>query len=93
MLTQNIIQAWKDEDFRESLLPADRSSLPENPAGLVELPDDELRKVTGADAEPDAITTLICVLTLACITAAFSCYPTCNKTLVGTCPWFTAGCC
>lgn len=36
------IQAWKDEDFRLSLTEAERASLPEHPAGIVELTDEAL---------------------------------------------------
>jgi mersacidin/lichenicidin family type 2 lantibiotic len=47
MLLEHIIRAWKDEDFRNSLSAKERALLPENPAGLVELEDTELRAVGG----------------------------------------------
>lgn len=47
MSHEHIIRAWKDEDFRNSLSDAERSLLPEHPAGLVELTDTELRAVGG----------------------------------------------
>jgi mersacidin/lichenicidin family type 2 lantibiotic len=34
----DIIRAWKDEDYRETLTDAE---LPEHPAGIVELDDEE----------------------------------------------------
>jgi mersacidin/lichenicidin family type 2 lantibiotic len=42
-----IIRAWKDEDYRLSLTDEDRTGLPENPAGLVELPDADLNHAAG----------------------------------------------
>jgi mersacidin/lichenicidin family type 2 lantibiotic len=47
MSHQNIIRAWKNEEYRNSLSDAERAQLPENPAGLIELPDEELDAVAG----------------------------------------------
>ncbi len=47
MSKANIIRAWKDEEYRNSLSAAQRAQLPANPAGVVELPEDELQKVSG----------------------------------------------
>ena len=35
----DIIRAWKDEEYRNSLSEAERNALPEHPAGLVEISD------------------------------------------------------
>jgi mersacidin/lichenicidin family type 2 lantibiotic len=43
----NIIRAWKDEAYRNSLSEAERAALPENPAGILELADTELADVNG----------------------------------------------
>ena len=43
----NIIRAWKDEAYRQSLTPEERALLPENPAGLVDLNDPHLLGVDG----------------------------------------------
>jgi mersacidin/lichenicidin family type 2 lantibiotic len=43
----NIIRAWKDEAYRNSLSDAERASLPENPAGVLELADTDLADVNG----------------------------------------------
>jgi mersacidin/lichenicidin family type 2 lantibiotic len=43
----DVIRAWKDEDFRSGLTDAQRASLPEHPAGLIELGDAELDGVAG----------------------------------------------
>lgn len=38
----HIIRAWKDEDYRNRLSEDERRRLPENPAGLIDLTDDEM---------------------------------------------------
>lgn len=43
----DIIRAWKDEEFRNSLSESERQSLPSNPAGLLELTDEVLDEVGG----------------------------------------------
>jgi mersacidin/lichenicidin family type 2 lantibiotic len=37
MSRQNIIRAWKDEEYRQSLSATEKETLPPNPAGLPEL--------------------------------------------------------
>ncbi len=51
---KDIVRAWKDADYRESLSAEDRAALPNHPAGLVDLSDAELESVLGAafDLEP-----------------------------------------
>jgi mersacidin/lichenicidin family type 2 lantibiotic len=49
MSHQDIIRAWKDEEYRNSLSESERAQLPENPAGLIELPDSELEAVAGGN--------------------------------------------
>jgi mersacidin/lichenicidin family type 2 lantibiotic len=44
---QEIIRAWKDKDYRNGLSEVQRDQLPEHPAGLSELTDEELDLVTG----------------------------------------------
>ena len=47
-LTVNeIIRAWKDKQFRDSLNEEQRAQLPANPAGLVEIDDEQLIQVAG----------------------------------------------
>jgi mersacidin/lichenicidin family type 2 lantibiotic len=43
----DIIRAWKDAEYRNSLTQEQREALPENPAGIVDLSSAELSKVTG----------------------------------------------
>jgi mersacidin/lichenicidin family type 2 lantibiotic len=47
MSHENIIRAWKDEKFRNSLNEKERALLPESPVGLIELTEAELGAVTG----------------------------------------------
>ena len=43
----DIIRAWKDEEYRNSLSEAERAALPPNPAGLITLTDEDLGTVAG----------------------------------------------
>ncbi|MBV6622466.1 MAG: mersacidin/lichenicidin family type 2 lantibiotic [Rivularia sp. (in: Bacteria)] len=43
----DIIRAWKDEEYRNSLSEEQLSQLPENPAGLVELSNSDMESITG----------------------------------------------
>jgi len=43
----DIIRAWKDEDYRASLSAEQLSLLPENPAGLIELSDEDMSSLSG----------------------------------------------
>ncbi len=45
----DIIRAWKDEEYRNSLSEEQRSQLPENPAGMIELSDEDMGSVVGGD--------------------------------------------
>lgn len=47
MSTKNIIRAWKDEAYRNSLSQEELAQLPANPVGLIELDDAELEIVAG----------------------------------------------
>jgi len=45
---KDIVRAWKDAEYRESLSAEERAALPNHPAGLVDLSDAELESVRGA---------------------------------------------
>ncbi|MCI0392490.1 MAG: mersacidin/lichenicidin family type 2 lantibiotic [Acidobacteria bacterium] len=47
MTNQEIIRSWKDEDYLLNLCSRERAFLPENPAGLTELTDQDLLDVDG----------------------------------------------
>ena len=55
MSNQDIIRAWKDEDYRLSLSEAERALLPEHPAGLIELAGAEMDRVEGGVGRTTAI--------------------------------------
>lgn len=43
----NVVRAWRDREYRESLSSEARAALPENPAGIVSVDDDALRSIAG----------------------------------------------
>ena len=47
MTREQIIRAWKDEEYRNSLSPAQRARIPANPAGFVDLADEEMQAAVG----------------------------------------------
>ena len=47
LTVSEIIRAWKDKNFRDSLSEEQRAQLPSNPAGLVEIDDEQLIQVAG----------------------------------------------
>ena len=47
MSTRNIIKAWKNPAYRNSLSAAERAALPANPAGSIEISDEDLGKIAG----------------------------------------------
>jgi mersacidin/lichenicidin family type 2 lantibiotic len=44
----DIVRAWKDEEYRNSLSSEEQAMLPANPAGSLELSDADLETVHGA---------------------------------------------
>jgi mersacidin/lichenicidin family type 2 lantibiotic len=47
MSYNEIIRAWKDEDFRGELTEEQQSQLPENPAGVIDLSVEDMEHVAG----------------------------------------------
>lgn len=71
MTKLEIIRAWKDEEYRSSLSESDRALLPQDPAGVVELSDLDLRGAEGGTLTV-TMTMPICdtnMYTMSCITA------------------------
>ncbi|MDJ0570861.1 MAG: mersacidin/lichenicidin family type 2 lantibiotic [Pleurocapsa sp. MO_192.B19] len=54
MSQQDIIRAWKDEKFRNSLSEDQRSQLPENPAGILDMSDESLETIFGGAVKTGA---------------------------------------
>jgi mersacidin/lichenicidin family type 2 lantibiotic len=46
----DLVRAWKDPAYRDSLVAADVADLPAHPSGLVELSDSDLKVASGAQA-------------------------------------------
>ena len=46
----DIIRAWKDEEYRHSLSAEQQEQLPANPAGLIELNDEDMSSVSGGSS-------------------------------------------
>jgi mersacidin/lichenicidin family type 2 lantibiotic len=51
MASKDVIRAWKDPVYRSTLGARELAKLPSNPAGLVNLSDDQLRAATGFGME------------------------------------------
>jgi mersacidin/lichenicidin family type 2 lantibiotic len=47
MSKNDVIRAWKDPNYRKSLSAAEQAALPPNPAGAIELTDEEAASVAG----------------------------------------------
>jgi mersacidin/lichenicidin family type 2 lantibiotic len=47
MTKLNVIRAWRDKEYRESLNQQELATLPAHPAGLIELPDEVLNSAAG----------------------------------------------
>jgi mersacidin/lichenicidin family type 2 lantibiotic len=65
MKPEQIIRAWKDENYRRSLSDAERAQLPANPAGKIDLTDAQLEQVVGGGGKKKhpIETSAICDLT------------------------------
>lgn len=51
MSLKYIIEAWRDEEYRETLNSETRALLPENPAGEIELSEANLAEVNGGSED------------------------------------------
>ena len=47
MFNQEIVKAWKDPAYRESLSDEQLASLPDHPAGFIELSDEDMLSASG----------------------------------------------
>ena len=70
MSTLDIVRAWKDEEYRESLSDTQRASLPQNPVGVIELTDADLSIAGGGNEDTLLLFTLpFCPTYLCSVTA------------------------
>ena len=84
MTKEMIIKAWKSEQYRHTLSNSERGALPEHPAGIIELDDQFLGGVSGAEeGKTWSLGCAVAVSVAACVSV-----------LVGTCsPGGSLGCC
>jgi mersacidin/lichenicidin family type 2 lantibiotic len=84
-MSSNLVRAWKDEEYRESLSEAQRALLPENPAGSLELTDAELDLVAGAYGNKGGGGFNFCFLTKFFCGGSFICeaFSVCGFTIFG----------
>jgi mersacidin/lichenicidin family type 2 lantibiotic len=59
MSLNHIIESWRDEEYRESLDAETRSLLPANPAGEIELTDEELADIDGGAVKSISVTVTV----------------------------------
>ena len=60
MSNVDVVRAWKDEQYRMSLSETERASLPQNPAGMVELTDADLEGIAGGSTDISVARTSCC---------------------------------
>jgi mersacidin/lichenicidin family type 2 lantibiotic len=93
MSTLNIIRAWKDEEYRNSLSAAERSQIPPSPAGLSELDGAAMASVNGGGraalmglairAQPVAVAqTITSTVDVCCSTGDLPCDPDTTQNLL-----------
>lgn len=69
MSKSHIIRAWRDEEYFSNLSESERSLIPENPVGVVELKDEELTIAEGGSTMSLTLgcnSLLFCPYTLGC---------------------------
>lgn len=76
----DIVRAWKDEEYCDSLSDAQRALLPDNPAGVIELTDAQLA-AAGGGAAAQAASPLTLITLPIC--------PTCYQCSLTVCITFT----
>jgi mersacidin/lichenicidin family type 2 lantibiotic len=81
MSQEQIIRAWTDAEYRATLTEEELAQLPENPAGLVELTDEDLDSVSGGNS----IFALTCGSTCSSFLGICSAYGCTESGWWGTC--------
>jgi mersacidin/lichenicidin family type 2 lantibiotic len=85
MNREQIIRAWKDEEYRAGLNDFERQLLPSHPAGIIELPETQMDDVAGGTLT--FMCTINCTLGPICTQWLYSIYSG------GTCRNYSFGCC
>ena len=84
MNIQQIVHAWRDGEFRDSLNPETLANLPDSPVGEIELNDSDLGQVVGESVSVN--------LTIA-VTVGVSAVLCASYFNGGSCEVDTSGCC
>ena len=85
----NIIRAWKDAEYRQSLSAAELAMMPVHPAGLIQLSDDDLESVAGGRPKlTDGVcrTIVACPTGTGCMTFVSDGCPGGVSKVLGSCP-------
>ena len=77
MSRDDIIRAWKDPEYRRNISKSKHNLLPENPAGIIEISDADLKSIAGGTETEDDQTCLSCTLECTYLT------PVCDCTVTG----------
>jgi mersacidin/lichenicidin family type 2 lantibiotic len=80
MTKNDIIRAWKNPEYRESLSAEQRALVPEHPAGLVELSDSDIDDASGGIWTTGLITWIPKSI------SEGTCALTCQMTKLNRCP-------
>ena len=68
----DIIRAWKDEEYRKSLTDEQRACIPPNPAGMMELSDQDLGAVAGGTDQMTDLARTGSGMTLGCCSSVIN---------------------
>jgi len=60
MSQSEIIRAWKDAKFRRRLSEAERAMLPPNPAGVLDVTEEQIKEASGLDGSIALTTAMTC---------------------------------
>ena len=85
----NIIRAWKDAEYRQSLSAAELAMMPAHPAGLIQLTDDDLESIAGGRpklTEGVCRTVVACPTGTGCMTFVSDGCPGGVSKVLGSCP-------
>jgi len=85
MTNIDVVRAWKDAEYRQSLSAGQRAALPAHPAGLIELSDDKLASAAGGLPWTNGVRCRLTQAGAGCYTAA-NCTTQSLCTTWGGCP-------
>jgi mersacidin/lichenicidin family type 2 lantibiotic len=83
MSNHNIIRAWKDRAYRNRLTAAELAAMPANPAGTVEISDEDLGNIAGG-RPASTISVYLCTLFECTNMCSLGC-PTAFCSIMGEC--------